>query len=85
MTRPDARPLTPDEREQMKQWLDNWSRVGPILEAERCARVQALTDDEAWQEAQGLLAAWNAGTPGDAGEGLLLHQDVFAKWPAAKR
>ena len=36
-TPPESRypPLTPDERAQMKQWLDNWARVGPILEEER--------------------------------------------------
>ena len=81
MVKSSPNPMTPDERAQMKQWLDNWARVSPILEAERWARLSALTDAETWAESQDLLAAWEPDLPGDAGEGLLLHQDLFARWP----
>jgi hypothetical protein len=30
-----------------KQWLTQWERVGPALEAERTAELQALTEEDA--------------------------------------
>ncbi|HSC27258.1 MAG TPA: hypothetical protein VLD67_08290 [Vicinamibacterales bacterium] len=36
-------PLDGETRAQMKQWLDQWRRVGPMLDAER----PALVDDTA--------------------------------------
>ena len=71
--------LTPEERAQMKQWLENWKHVGPILEEERWTRVRALTDEAAWREAYGLLQWWQREWQGDGGEGLLLQQDVFRR------
>lgn len=77
----DSKPLrlNEEEREQMRQWLANWRRVGPILEAERRARIAALTDDEAWNESQDLLQAWQSEMTGDGAEGLLLQQNVFTQ------
>lgn len=72
--------LTEEERELTRQWLDNWCRLGPLLEAERWQRVAALTDDEAWQESQGLFLGRQPDMSGDAGEGLILQQIVFARW-----
>ena len=72
-------PLTDVEKTQMRQWLENWRRVGPLLEEERRQRVAALTDDEAWRESQGLLGWWDPAMTGDAGEGLLLQQAVFGR------
>lgn len=69
---PDSKPrvLTEEEREQTRRWLDNWRRVGPLLEAERMADVRALTDAEAADIACEL---WRLARPdaGDDGEGLL--------------
>lgn len=79
MAHSDPRTLDAPEREQMRRWLENWERVGPLLEAERRERVAALTDAGAWNEAQALLQAWQPDMAGDAGEGLLLQQDVFAR------
>ena len=62
-----------------KRWLENWKRVGPILEAERWARVEALTDEEAARDAIRLFDLWQADWPTDEGEELLLHQRVFAR------
>jgi hypothetical protein len=78
MTEP-LRQLSEDERAQMRQWLRNWEIVGPMLEQERWDRVAALTDDEAWQESEGLLQAWEPDMLGDEGEGLELQQRVFAR------
>jgi hypothetical protein len=74
-------PLTLEERAQMKQWLDNWARVGPILEAERWARVRALTDADAAGDAMRLWELWQPDWPTDEGDELLLHQRVFARAP----
>jgi hypothetical protein len=69
----------PDTRAQMKQWLDNWARVGPILEAERWARLAAMTDEENQVATRRVLEMWQPDWPTDEGEGLLLHQRVFAR------
>lgn len=64
------RPMTDEERELTRRWLKNWERVGPLLEAERLAALQALTDAEAARIACDL---WRLARPGggdDAG-GLL--------------
>lgn len=68
-----------DTRAQMKRWLDNWRRVGPILEAERWERLAAMTDEEAQIATCQLLELWQPDWPTDGGEELLLHQRVFAR------
>lgn len=80
MPDPKLRALSERERVQMRQWLENWRRVAPLLEQERVERVRALTDDEAWLESQALFELWEPTMTGDAGEGLLLQQAVFAQW-----
>jgi hypothetical protein len=84
MSASHMRPLTDDERDQMRQWLENWRRVGPLLEDERWNRVAALTDDEAWAQSQSLLQMWELGMIGDDGEELHLHQSVFGRWGRAR-
>ena len=80
MSASDPLSLTDVEKTQMRQWLENWRRVGPLLEEERRQRIAALTDDEAWRESQGLLNGWEPAMTGDAGEGLRLQQAVFGRW-----
>ena len=41
--------------------------------------MRALTDDEAWDQAQGLFEMWEPDMSGDAGEGLILQQNVFVR------
>lgn len=67
-------------RTQVKQWADNWKRVSPILEAERWARLEAMTDEEATTIAVELLSLYQSGVPGDDGEGVLAIQSAFSKW-----
>lgn len=69
----------PDTRTLNKRWLENWRIAGPILEAERWARVEALTDEETQVAVQRLLELWQPDWPTDDGEGLLLQQRVFAR------
>jgi hypothetical protein len=63
----------------MKRWLENWKRLGPILEAERWERLENRSVEEAQQASRWLFELWQPGWVGDDGEGLLLHQRVFAK------
>jgi hypothetical protein len=72
-------PTNDDTRAAMKRWIENWKRVGPILEAERWDRLRAMTDAEAQQASQLVLELWQPGWHGDDGEELLLHQRVFAR------
>lgn len=76
---PGAPLLDAAGRAAMKQWLDNWARVAPILEQERWDRVRALTDADAARDALMLFELWQPDWPTDNGEGLLLHQRVFAR------
>jgi len=78
-TSSDRLPLDAEGRAQMKQWLDNWKRVGPILDAERWARLAAMTDEEARHAALLVFDLWQPDWPTDDGEELLLHQRVFAR------
>ena len=71
--------LDAEGRAQAKRWLENWKRVGPILEQERWERVRALTDADAARDALRLFDLWQPDWPTDDGEELLLHQRVFAR------
>lgn len=75
----DGLPLDAEGRAQMKRWLEDWKRVGPVLEQERWDRIAALTDAEAQEAAVRLFELWQPDWPTDEGEGLLLHQRVFAR------
>ena len=66
-------------RAQMKQWLENWSRVGPMLDAERWERLRMLTTEEAQEVTRRVLELWQPDWKSDDGEELLLHQRVFAR------
>lgn len=57
------RPLDADSRARMKQWVDNWAQTGPILEAERLARLRQLDDAESARIARDIV--WPMGTLGD--------------------
>ena len=71
--------LDAESRAQAKQWLDNWQRVGPMLEQERWDHVKALTDADAARDALRLFDLWQPDWPADRGEELLLHQRVSAR------
>lgn len=62
----------------MRRWLDGWKVVGPILEAERWARLRGATEASLRQQAWDSLALWQPGVAGDDGEALLLQQRLFA-------
>lgn len=71
--------LTKEDRAKMKQWLDNWSRVGPILDQERWNRLLAMSDEEVDREMFLVLALWQPDWEGDDADEILRHQAVFRK------
>lgn len=68
-----------EPKAEMRQWVDRWKVVGPLLEAERWARLLASSDDELRRQSDDLLNLWQPGVPGDDGEGIVLQQQVFAR------
>ena len=75
---PDAPLLDAAGRAAMKQWLDNWKRVGPLLDQERWDRLAAMSDADAQRATRQVLELWQPDSPTDEGEGLILLQRVFA-------
>lgn len=78
MSEAKLRVLDEHEREQMRQWLATWQRVGPLLDEERAARIRALSDAEA---ARVALDLWQFARPGggDDGAGLLVMAHTLQK------
>ena len=72
-------PLDVETRALLKQWLSNWARVGPMLDAERWARLRAMTNREAQEASRRVLELWQPHWHCDDGEELLLHQRVFIR------
>lgn len=70
---------TPEAKVEARRWVDRWKVVGPILEAERWARLQTATDAELKQQAWDLLSLWQPGVASDDGEGIRLQQLVFVR------
>jgi len=69
----------PDSKRTMTRWLQNWERVGPILQAERWTRLTTMTKEDAQRVVLSVLDLWQPDWSGDDGEELLLHQRVFAR------
>ena len=63
----------------MRKWLETWREAGRLLDEERCQRIRSLTDDDAWEQTESLFKMWEPGMTGDAGEGLRLQQELFAR------
>ncbi len=70
--------LTAEAKAEMRQWVDRWKVVGPILEAERWARLLATSEDDLRRQSLDLLALWQPGVAGDDGEAIVLQQRAFA-------
>lgn len=69
----------------MRRWVDQWKVVGPLLDAERWARLRASSDDELRQQSLDLLSLWRPEVAGDDGEAILLQQRTFALLGACER
>ena len=51
----------------------------PILDEERWQRLRSMSHDEAQVATRRVWELWRPDWPTDEGEGLLLHQRVFAR------
>ncbi len=58
-------------RAGMKQWVEHWKRVGPLLEAQRVTELRALTEAESARIAVELLWPMAPLGSGDDGGGLM--------------
>ena len=76
---PASASLTAEAKAEMRQWLERWKLAGPILEAERWARLRTSSDDQLRQQSVDLLNVWQPGVPGDDGEAIVLQQRVFTR------
>ena len=76
--RPSSSGLTEEAKAEMRQWVDRWKVVGPLLDAERWARLRATSDDDLRRQSLDLLALWQPGVAGDDGEAIVLQQRAFA-------
>jgi hypothetical protein len=79
MPAPPRPPLTPEERAGLKQWLENWARTGPLLEAERWARIASMTPADFQTAARQVWELWQPDWPTDEGDGLLLVQRILTR------
>ncbi len=69
----------PGARVLGRAWLDNWKVAAAELEADRTSHLRSLDDDTSWDEAHSLFLLWEPDWAGDAGDGLVRQQDVFAR------
>ena len=72
--------IVDDTRAATKRWLENWKRVGPLLDAERWRRLRAMRTGQRASMALDLLSLWQPDRPGDAAAALIRVQRDFALW-----
>lgn len=72
-------PYDAQARAETAQWLQNWERVGPLLEAQRVAELRQLTSADAARIAVELV--WPMVPPGrgDDGAGLAPMHDALRR------
>jgi hypothetical protein len=70
---------SPVDGSGLRQWLDNWARVGPVLEAERTERLRRMTDDEARDLIRAVPALWRRPERDELGAELVTEQHWFMK------
>ena len=67
-----------DEREQLKQWVDTWQRVGPKLERIRREELQNWDQKKTWRILDDLIAmALQHAPPPKQTSGLVEQQRLF--------
>lgn len=78
---PTGRPLeyTDDDKAATRRWLEQWRTAGPLLAAERWARLSARSDADLLQDSRDLLSFWRPDFTGDDGEAIVIQQRVFAR------
>ena len=71
--------MSEEERAQMKEWVERWKRVGPILERIKREELRRFRYEDSWHIADELLEmGCRFGTPRTT-TGLVEQQRLFAK------
>jgi hypothetical protein len=70
--------MTPDEQEEIKRFFRRWSEASVVLDAERHARLRAMTDDECRAAIADLLSLPWPDMP-ERGSGLVEQQRLFRR------
>jgi len=68
----------PHDGTGLPEWVDTWRNTGRLLDAERAARLAAMTEDEARRMSLALLDLWRPGARDEEGAELVAHQRLFA-------
>jgi hypothetical protein len=75
-----AAPMTDEElRVKMKEWVENWKTLGPILEAERRERIRRSVTREEFAAFDGMALAALERFPNTPTSGLVEQQRIFMK------
>ena len=74
-----VQPFDAEARARTTEWLRNWARVGPMLEARRVSELRQLTEIESARLAVDVLWPMVRPGPGDNGEGLRAIHDVLRR------
>ena len=72
--------IVDDTSAATKRWLENWKRVGPMLDAERWRRLRAMGTGQRAIMTLDLLSLWQPDRPGDDADALIRVQRAFALW-----
>ena len=72
-------PFDAKARAQTAEWLAEWARLGPILEARRVSALRELSETESARVAIELFWPMVPPSHGDDGEGLRALQDVLRR------
>lgn len=72
-------PFDAEARAQTAEWLNAWTRNGPLLEARRVSELRQLTEAESARIAVELLWSMVRAESGDGGEGLRMLHDALQR------
>lgn len=71
--------MTEQQKEQTRRWLENWERVGPVLEQERIERVRKTSTPEAVAQLSGDFLWIIRTLPRRLTSGLVQQQALFRR------
>lgn len=74
-----GRPFDAQARAETAEWLKDWARMGPLLEARRVSALRELTEVESARLAVDVIWPMVRPSRGDNGEGLRPIHDVLRR------
>ena len=87
MAKSQANPLrqwTDKEKAQLRESVERWKWLGPVLDGIRFRELRAMTDDERIQDLTGIQALQFRRTSDD-GSGWIAWQKVRKQWMKRKK